>query len=154
MTGLATELGELISRAVAGLRAPGYSWAEIAARLGVTRRAAQQRWRHAVRPTRTRRTAGHPSAGPLAVVNSGQLRTPKDTRSARSGPLTAVGDTPSKLVMPVRSRSPALIASVLVSGLTRRPAEDSAVPLSWLRARSVHAPGALLPASTAVIIGA
>jgi hypothetical protein len=33
-----------IAAAVAGLRAWGYSWAEIAARLGVTRQAAQQRW--------------------------------------------------------------------------------------------------------------
>ena len=30
--------------AVAGLRAHGYSWAEIGTRLGVTRQAAQQRW--------------------------------------------------------------------------------------------------------------
>ena len=44
MTGLATELGEAISQAVMGLRGAGYSWAEIAARLGVTRQAAQQRW--------------------------------------------------------------------------------------------------------------
>ena len=44
MTGLATELDEAITQAVAGLRNTGYSWAEIAARLGVTRQAAQQRW--------------------------------------------------------------------------------------------------------------
>jgi predicted transcriptional regulator len=44
MTGLATDLDEAISRAVAGLRKAGYSWSEIAARLGVTRQAAQQRW--------------------------------------------------------------------------------------------------------------
>ena len=44
MTGLATELDEAISQAVIGLRGTGYSWAEIAARLGVTRQAAQQRW--------------------------------------------------------------------------------------------------------------
>jgi hypothetical protein len=31
---------------VIGLRNAGYSWAEIAARLGVTRQATQQRWRH------------------------------------------------------------------------------------------------------------
>ena len=43
MAGLASELDEMISRAVAGLRGAGYSWAEIAARLGVTRQAAQQR---------------------------------------------------------------------------------------------------------------
>ena len=44
MTGLATELDEAISQAITGLRTAGYSWAEIAARLGVTRQAAQQRW--------------------------------------------------------------------------------------------------------------
>ena len=47
MTGLAAELDEAISQAVTGLRAAGYSWAGIAARLGVTRQAAQQRWRRA-----------------------------------------------------------------------------------------------------------
>jgi transcriptional regulator len=44
MTGLATELDETISQAVIGLRETGYSWAEIAGRLGVTRQAAKQRW--------------------------------------------------------------------------------------------------------------
>jgi ribosomal protein S20 len=44
MTGLATELDEAISQAVIGLREAGYSWAEIAGRLGVSRQAAQQRW--------------------------------------------------------------------------------------------------------------
>jgi hypothetical protein len=44
MTGLATELDEAIGRAVIGLREAGYSWAEIAARLGASRQAAQQRW--------------------------------------------------------------------------------------------------------------
>jgi len=44
MTGLADELDEAISQAIAGLREAGYSWTEIAARLGVTRQAAQQRW--------------------------------------------------------------------------------------------------------------
>ena len=46
MTGLATDLDEAISQAVTGLRQAGYSWAQIAARLGVTRQAAQQRWSH------------------------------------------------------------------------------------------------------------
>jgi hypothetical protein len=46
MTGLAAELDDVISQAVTGLRAAGYSWAEIAVRLGVTRQAAQQRWGH------------------------------------------------------------------------------------------------------------
>lgn len=44
MTGLAPELDEAIAQAVTGLREAGYSWAEIAARLGITRQAAQQRW--------------------------------------------------------------------------------------------------------------
>jgi ribosomal protein S20 len=44
MTGLATELDEAITQAVTGLHSAGYSWAEIATRLGVTRQAAQQRW--------------------------------------------------------------------------------------------------------------
>ena len=46
MTELATALDEAITQAVAGLRNAGYSWAEIAARLGVARQAAQQRWGH------------------------------------------------------------------------------------------------------------
>ena len=46
MAAAAHELDDAMRRAVAGLRAKGYSWAEIAARLGVTRQAAQQRWGH------------------------------------------------------------------------------------------------------------
>jgi hypothetical protein len=44
---LADDLDQALSKAVAGLRSFGYSWAEIAARLGTTRQAAQQRWGHA-----------------------------------------------------------------------------------------------------------
>ena len=44
MTSIAAELDDAIREAVTGLRAAGYSWADIAARLGVTRQAAQQRW--------------------------------------------------------------------------------------------------------------
>jgi hypothetical protein len=46
MTGLAAELDAAIGQAVTGLRATGYSWAEIGSRLGITRQAAQQRWGH------------------------------------------------------------------------------------------------------------
>lgn len=42
--GLAEEIDTAIAEAVNGLRAHGYSWAEIGARLGITRQAAQQRW--------------------------------------------------------------------------------------------------------------
>jgi hypothetical protein len=44
MTGLAREIDTAIGQAVTGLRASGYSWAEIGSRLGITRQAAQQRW--------------------------------------------------------------------------------------------------------------
>ena len=46
MLGLSAEIDDAISQAVKGLRACGYSWAEIGARLGITRQAAQQRWGH------------------------------------------------------------------------------------------------------------
>lgn len=38
------ELDTAIDQAVAGMRANGFSWAEIAAPLGMSRQAAQQRW--------------------------------------------------------------------------------------------------------------
>jgi hypothetical protein len=44
MLGLSAEIDTAIGQAVTGLRSFGYSWAEIGARLGITRQAAQQRW--------------------------------------------------------------------------------------------------------------
>jgi hypothetical protein len=44
LAALAADLDAAISDAVTGLRAAGYSWGEIASRLGVTRQAAHQRW--------------------------------------------------------------------------------------------------------------
>ena len=44
LTTLAADVEAAIRVAVIGLRNFGYSWADIAARLGVTRQAAQQRW--------------------------------------------------------------------------------------------------------------
>lgn len=41
---LSSQIDNAIHQAVRGLREFGYSWTEIAARLGVTRQAAQQRW--------------------------------------------------------------------------------------------------------------
>src|SRR5262249_26144105 len=40
----AADIDAAIGQAITGLRAFGYSWADIATRLGVTRQAAQQRW--------------------------------------------------------------------------------------------------------------
>ena len=45
MAAIAGEIDTAIGEAITGLRSRhGYSWADIAARLGVTRQAAQQRW--------------------------------------------------------------------------------------------------------------
>ena len=44
MVALSAQLDDAIGDAVKGLRGHGYSWAEIAARLGISRQAAQQRW--------------------------------------------------------------------------------------------------------------
>jgi hypothetical protein len=44
MADLAAEIDTATGQAVTGLRARGYSWAEIGTRLGITRQAAQQRW--------------------------------------------------------------------------------------------------------------
>jgi len=44
MLGLAEEIDAATAEAVKDLRDCGYSWAEIGARLGITRQAAQQRW--------------------------------------------------------------------------------------------------------------
>ncbi len=51
LAALSAEVDAAITTAVAGLRAAGYSWAEIAARLGVTRQAAHQRWSTTAGPT-------------------------------------------------------------------------------------------------------
>jgi len=44
LAALSADLDAAITDAVSGLRAVGYSWGEIASRLGVTRQAAHQRW--------------------------------------------------------------------------------------------------------------
>jgi len=44
MAALADDLDHATRQAITGLRGYGYSWADIAARLGITRQGAQQRW--------------------------------------------------------------------------------------------------------------
>jgi hypothetical protein len=44
LVALSGHLDQALHDAVTGLRRFGYSWADIAARLGITRQAAQQRW--------------------------------------------------------------------------------------------------------------
>ena len=63
MVDLAGEFDTAIRQAITGLRSAGYSWAEIAARLGITRQGAQQRWGDDTRTT-------------TIVTTSGSTRTP------------------------------------------------------------------------------
>jgi hypothetical protein len=44
MAALAGHLEDATRQAISGLRESGYSWADIALRLGITRQGAQQRW--------------------------------------------------------------------------------------------------------------
>ena len=44
MVRLSDELEDATRQAITGLRACGYSWADIAMRLGITRQGTQQRW--------------------------------------------------------------------------------------------------------------
>jgi hypothetical protein len=44
LASLGADVENATRQAVTGLREHGYSWADIGARLGVTRQAAQQRW--------------------------------------------------------------------------------------------------------------
>jgi hypothetical protein len=44
MANLGDHLDQAIRDAITGLRSYGYSWADIAMRLGITRQGAQQRW--------------------------------------------------------------------------------------------------------------
>ena len=44
MARLAADLEDATRQAITGLRESGYSWADIAMRLGITRQGAQQRW--------------------------------------------------------------------------------------------------------------
>jgi hypothetical protein len=44
MANLAADFDTAIRQAITGLRAFGYTWADIALRLGITRQGAQQRW--------------------------------------------------------------------------------------------------------------
>jgi hypothetical protein len=69
MAAIAGELDGVMRQAVGGLRGAGYSWAEIAARLGVTRQAAQQRWGGSGRELRQPRHTCPPAPGNQVHVN-------------------------------------------------------------------------------------
>jgi hypothetical protein len=71
ITDMAAAVGELedaIRQGVAGLHDKGYSWAEIAARLGVTRQAAQQRWGGSGRDLPVAAAAPRLAASPTTVM--------------------------------------------------------------------------------------
>jgi len=50
MVRLADELEDATRQAITSLRTYGYSWADIAMRLGITRQGAQQRWADPISP--------------------------------------------------------------------------------------------------------
>ena len=50
MAALADHLEDATRQAITGLRGFGYSWADIAMRLGITRQGAQQRWGNILSP--------------------------------------------------------------------------------------------------------
>jgi hypothetical protein len=107
ITDMAAAVGELddaIRQGVAGLHDKGYSWAEIAARLGVTRQAAQQRWgggRHLPAPA-----AGAP-AGCLPDDGHGTPpRRPRNRADAGAGLLLSA----ARYALPPHRRRPPLTA--------------------------------------------
>ncbi len=53
MAHLADHLEDATRQAITGLRESGYSWADIAMRLGITRQGAQQRWGEIPAPVTT-----------------------------------------------------------------------------------------------------
>jgi hypothetical protein len=63
MLDLAEEIDTAIAEAVKGLRACGYSWAEIGSQLGITRQAVQQRWGRHHNPR------SGPTACPIGQLN-------------------------------------------------------------------------------------
>src|SRR5438067_11610081 len=62
MNRLAIDLEEATRQAITGLRGFGYSWADIAMRLGITRQGAQQRW-GGTTPATVTDTTGFPGQG-------------------------------------------------------------------------------------------
>jgi hypothetical protein len=107
ITDMAAAVGELedaIRQGVAGLRRTGYSWAEIAARLGVTRQAAQQRWsgRRHLPVAAARATAG-------CLPDGGHSTPPRRTRNradAGAGLLVPA----ARCALPPHRRRPPLTA--------------------------------------------
>jgi hypothetical protein len=62
MARLAGDLEDATRQAIGGLRQSGYSWADIALRLGITRQGAQQRWGDTPAPV-TDTTSTHANGG-------------------------------------------------------------------------------------------
>ena len=62
MANLAADLEDATRQAITGLRGFGYSWADIAMRLGITRQGAQQRWGDTLTPV-TNDSSTHANGG-------------------------------------------------------------------------------------------
>ena len=68
MAALADHLEDATRQAITGLRESGYSWADIAMRLGITRQGAQQRWGDTPEPVTD--TSQHPRERELPVTHT------------------------------------------------------------------------------------
>ena len=91
MAALADDLEDATRHAITGLRAFGYSWADIAMRLGITRQGAQQRWGdtprtrhgHQQHPALTG-AARDPTTSPMLALMPGTRQAPGT--GANTGP--------------------------------------------------------------------
>jgi len=106
MLGLAEEIDTAIAGAVKGLRAFGYSRAEIGSRLGITRQAAQQRWGTSC------------PAGIGGVDQRARARCVPD-RVVNPGNWQSLTDTPTCLLTCART-GPSVAAHVLLSSSSGR----------------------------------
>jgi hypothetical protein len=106
MAAAVSELEDAIRQGVAGLRGKGYSWAEIAARLGVTRQAAQQRWGGSGRDLTAAAARAPRLAASLTAVMVRRRGVPATGRKPGPAPLVFA----ARCALPPHRRRPQLTA--------------------------------------------
>ena len=154
MAALADHLEDATRQAITGLRGFGYSWADIAMRLGITRQGAQQRWGDTPEPvtdpssTRateaardpTRPDAGSHARNPHGSGHGGEHR----TRAAGTS-VCADRATPPRASLPGILLLPALRTALPVHRRARlrraAPRRLRRLARSRLARRRLHPPG-------------
>ena len=109
---LADHLEDATRQAITGLRASGYSWADIAMRLGITRQGAQQRWGDTPAPVTD--TSQHPRR--TGAARDPHHRPCAGSRARNPSRLRARGRTPDparQSSIPTGNPAPARPASAL-----------------------------------------